>query len=82
MTPRPAKTSNGTSDRLTDVMPANPGPSTVLNPLQVARWLQIEPRQIERFGIPALEFGHKTRRYLYSDVTTWLAEQRSTRSRQ
>jgi hypothetical protein len=50
----------------------------VLTPQQVAAWLQIEPRQVERFGIPCLVLGHKTRRYLRADVLAWLVAQRST----
>jgi hypothetical protein len=51
----------------------------VLTPQQVAAWLQIKPRQVERFGIPCLVLGHKTRRYLRADVLAWLAAQRSSR---
>lgn len=48
----------------------------VLTREQVAAWLQIRPRQVERFGIPHLAFGRKTVRYLRSDVAAWLVQHR------
>lgn len=51
----------------------------VLTPQQVAAWLQIKPRQVERFGVPCLVLGHKTRRYLRADLLARLTAQRSTK---
>lgn len=48
----------------------------VLTRQQVAAWLQVRPRQLDRLGIPCLAFGHKTKRYLAADVQTWLESQR------
>ena len=42
---------------------------------QVAEFLQVRPRQVERLGIPGLRFGHKTWRYRRADVLAWLEEQ-------
>lgn len=50
--------------------------SDVLTREQVAAWLQIRPRQVERFGIPRLALGRKTVRYLRGDVAAWLKQQR------
>lgn len=47
---------------------------------QVAEWLQIRPRQVERFGIPCLALGRKTVRYLRSDVAVWLTQHRKKAS--
>jgi hypothetical protein len=50
--------------------------TAVMTPEEVAAWLHIEKRQLERYRIPCLCLGHKTRRYLKSDVLEWLAKQR------
>lgn len=50
----------------------------VMTPDDVAELLQIKPRQLERFGIPACRLGHKTVRYLRADVLAWLEQQRKT----
>ena len=36
---------------------------TVLTREQVAEWLQVRPRQLDRLGVPCLDLGHKTKRY-------------------
>ena len=51
----------------------------VLTREQVAAWLQIRPRQVERFGIPCIPLGRKTVRYLRADVAAWLTQQRKVR---
>src|SRR5262245_55609822 len=43
---------------------------------EVAAWLKIKPRQVERIGVPFLSLGRKTKRYLRDDVLTWLDRQR------
>ena len=53
----------------------------VMTQKQVAEWLQVRPRQIERLGIPRLDLGHKTKRYLKHDVLAWLETQRQASSR-
>ncbi len=58
--------------------PAANTESDVLTPEEVAKWLHLEKRQPERFGIPCLHLGHKTRRYLRADVLEWLQQQRKT----
>lgn len=55
------------------------GGDVILTAAEVAAWLKIKPRQVERFGIPFLRLGHKTHRYLRSDVLAWLAAQRQHR---
>jgi hypothetical protein len=55
-------------------------PDTVdvlLTPAETAAWLKIKPRQLERFGVPAVRLGHKTIRYLRADVLAWLQTQRA-----
>jgi len=51
-------------------------PSDVLTRQEVADWLKVEPRQVERLGVPCLALGRKTVRYLRSDVDAWLLEHR------
>jgi hypothetical protein len=48
----------------------------VLTRDQVAEWLQIRPRQVERLGVPCVDLGRKTKRYLAEDVRAWLEAQR------
>ena len=43
---------------------------------EVAAWLKVAPRQIERLGIPCLDLGKKTKRYLVKDVAAWLETKR------
>jgi hypothetical protein len=47
-------------------------PETVLTIHQVAEWLQVSPRTIERLGIPCATLGHRTRRYLARHVLEYL----------
>ena len=49
---------------------------TILTREQVAKWLQVKPRQLDRMGVPYLDLGHKTKRYLATDVEGWLESQR------
>lgn len=48
----------------------------VLTRQEVAAWLKVRPRQLDRLGVPCLDLGHKTKRYLKEDVLAWLKEQR------
>lgn len=43
---------------------------------EVADWLRVKPRQIDRMGVPQLLLGRKTIRYLKSDVLDWLQHHR------
>ena len=43
---------------------------------QVAEWLQVRPRQLKRLGVPCVDLGRKTKRYLAEDVRAWLEAQR------
>ena len=44
---------------------------------EVAAWLKVHPRQVGRLGVPSLDLGRKTKRYLVRDVVAWLDTQRS-----
>ena len=50
--------------------------SRVLTKQQVAEWLAVQPRQLDVLGVPCLDWGHKTKRYLARDVEVWLEEQK------
>jgi len=45
---------------------------------EVAAWLKVKPRQVERLGVPCLDLGRKTKRYVTKDVLAWLEAQRKT----
>ncbi len=50
--------------------------SRVLTPQEAAEWLKVRPRQLGVLGVPCLDWGHKTKRYLAKDVEAWLEEQK------
>lgn len=49
---------------------------TVMTQIEVAAWLKVKPRQVERLGVPSIPLGRKTVRYLRADVFAWLQQQR------
>lgn len=51
-------------------------PDDVLTREEVAAWLKIQPRQVERLGVPCLDLGRKTKRYLVKDIVAWLDARR------
>jgi len=55
--------------------------SRVLTPQEAAEWLKVRPRQLGVLGVPYLDWGHKTKRYLAKDVEAWLEEQRQVHRR-
>jgi hypothetical protein len=53
-------------------LPALPE-TAVLTPPQLAAWLQVSERQLERIdGIPWVTFGKRSRRALVRSVLTWM----------
>jgi hypothetical protein len=48
----------------------------ILTRREVADWLKVKPRQVERLGVPQIDLGRKTKRYLRRDVIRWLEQQR------
>jgi len=57
----------------------SPPIDAVLTREQVAEWLKVNPRQVERLGIPCLDLGRKTKRYFEKDVVAWLQAKRTER---
>jgi len=57
-----------------DTLP--PAPDAILTAAEVAAWLKITPRQVQRVGIPCVRIGPRTPRYLGRDVLAWLETQR------
>jgi len=55
-----------------------PTPDAILTRDEVAAWLKIKPRQVERLGVPCLDLGRKTKRYMREDVERWLQRIRKT----
>ena len=53
-----------------------PSSNAILTRDEVAAWLKVKPRQVERLGVPCLDLGRKTKRYLTKDVLAWLEDQR------
>ncbi len=54
----------------------HPAPDDILTRDDVAAWLKVRPRQVERLGVPCLDLGRKTKRYLGRDVLEWLEAHR------
>jgi hypothetical protein len=48
----------------------------IMTQAEVALWLKVKPRQLERLGVPCIPLGRKTVRYLKADVLAWLEKQR------
>jgi hypothetical protein len=49
---------------------------TIMTRDEVAAWLKVRPRQVERMGIPCIPLGRKTVRYVKEDIVAWLDQQR------
>lgn len=45
-----------------------PSRDAVLTKEQLARALQISPRQVDRLNLPAVSMGHRTLRFIYGQV--------------
>ena len=43
---------------------------------EVAKWLKVARRQVQRVGIPWIDLGRKTPRYQVKDILTWLETRR------
>ncbi len=54
-------------------------PETILPRDEVAEWLKVKPRQVERLGVPCIDLGRKTKRYFSKDVVAWLEAKRIDR---
>lgn len=52
-------------------------PDAVYTRREVAAWLKVRPRQVERMGVPCLDLGRRTKRYLGRDVLAWLERLRT-----
>lgn len=57
-----------------------PAVDEILTRDEVARWLKLKPRQVERLGVPSIPLGRKTVRYLRADVLTWLQRHRTRKA--
>ncbi len=55
---------------------AIPSPDGIMTTDKVAAWLNVGSRQVQRLGVPCLDLGHKTKRYLIRDVEEWLESKR------
>jgi hypothetical protein len=51
-------------------------PDGIMTRHEVAAWLKVAPRQIDRLGIPCIDLGRKTKRYLVKDVAAWFESKR------
>lgn len=49
-------------------------PEAVLTAREVAAWLQVSLRTLERLDIPTVMLGTRTRRYLASEVLRYLSK--------
>jgi len=48
-------------------------PDSILKPDEVAEWLQVSRRTLQRLRIPAVAVGHRTIRYVAKDVIQYLS---------
>ena len=62
-----------------DVQP--PHPDAIMTRDEVAAWIKVKPRQVERLGIPCLDLGRRTKRYFAKDVLEWIQGKRVERVR-
>jgi len=53
-----------------------PAADSILTAREVAAWLKITPRQVQRLGVPCIDLGRKTKRYLVKDVSAYLEARR------
>jgi hypothetical protein len=53
-----------------------PPPDAVLTRDEVCAWLKVRPRQVDRWGIPCVYLGPKSKRWLAKDVLAWLEQHR------
>jgi hypothetical protein len=56
--------------------PSPRSPDGIMTRNEVAAWLKVAPRQIDRLGIPCIDLGKKTKRYFVKDVAAWLESKR------
>ena len=49
----------------------------ILTREEIAGWLKVRPRQVERLRIPCIDLGRKTKRYVVQDVLAWLDVKRA-----
>ena len=54
----------------------------VLTRVEVAEFLHVNPRQVDRLGVPFIDLGKKTKRYMAQDVLAWLEDRRTGPSQQ
>lgn len=53
------------------------GPFTVLTRPQLAAWLKVSERTVDRLQPPAMALSEGVRRYLLGDVLAWLQARRN-----
>lgn len=58
-----------------------PAPDAVLTREEVCAWLKCNPRQVDRWGIPVVYLGPKSKRWLARDVLAWLDQHRQNGGR-
>ena len=46
----------------------SPHPDAIPTREEVAGWLKVKPRHVERLGIPCIDLGRKTKRYFAKDL--------------
>jgi hypothetical protein len=57
-----------------------PAPDAILTRDEVCAWLKCAPRQVDRWDIPAIYLGPKSKRWLAKDVLDWLVQHRKNGS--
>lgn len=53
-------------------------PEAILDIAQVAEWLQVSVRTVERLDIPPVFLGTRTKRYLGKDVLKYMEQRKAS----
>ena len=53
-------------------------PEAILDIYQVAEWLQVSTRTVERLDIPPVFLGTRTKRYLGKDVLKYMEQRKAS----
>lgn len=53
-------------------------PEAILTINEVAEWLDVSVRTVERLDIPGVFLGHRTKRYLGKDVLKYMEQRKAS----
>jgi predicted DNA-binding transcriptional regulator AlpA len=53
-------------------------PEAILDINEVAEWIGVSPRTVERLDLPCIHLGHRIKRYLGKDVLEYMEERKAS----